>query len=131
MTLYLSSLLLTSFFPFLSSFFSNSFPLLQLPFPPGSRIPVQELLPGGSKAALILASLNSMSSGDPHCAFHLNQSCLPASNPGSSEFLLFPHFTFLFALKRMWSPTATLLKTLKSLFAFGFRFPRCPSLNYH
>ena len=98
---------------FFSSFSSSAHPFLCLGHPsfsPGSRVSVQELFAGASKATMTLAFLNPVSSGGSHCTSHLNQSCLSASNSRSPKSLLFLSFTFLVLPKRVWDPGASVLK---------------------
>lgn len=118
------------FFPspplfFFSIFLHTPSPLLHPPFSPGSRISVQKLLSGASTTTMTLAFLNSVSSGDSHCTYSLNQSCLSASSSRSSKFLLFLNFTSLVLPKRVWNPRANGLKT-HSVFrlAFPWQMPR-------
>lgn len=75
---------------------------------------VQELFAGTSKTRTAHAFLNSVSPGNSHCTYHLNQSCLSASNSRSSKFVLFLSFTFLVPPKRVWNPRANVLKSFRT-----------------
>lgn len=97
-------------FYFLSLFLHSSFPLPHPSFSPGSRISVQELCAGDSKTTATLAILHSVSPGDAPCIYHLDQSCLSASNSRSSKFVFFLSFTFLVPPKRVWNSRATVLQ---------------------
>ena len=121
--------LLPSMPPFIFLPFFTPLPSLVTPFPPGSRVSVQEFLAGASRAAMTLAFLNSVSSKTHIVPSMSIEAIFLPSIRVLLSFYIFLSF-LLVPPKTVQHPRTNVSKTLKSLpFTFRCRFPLCPSLT--